>query len=128
MIILDSYAWIEYFLGSESGRVVKNYIDVEEAVTSSIILTEVARKYLLEGTKEEDVVKRLNFIVANSNIMEINVEASVAAAKAYLELSEKAKIDKLKRPSLADELCWLQEELSGTRSLLEMSVSKDSAK
>jgi predicted nucleic acid-binding protein len=102
LIVFDSYAWIEYFLGSDSGRVVKGYIDVEEVVTPSIVLAEVARKYLREGVKEEDVVKRLNFIVASSTVMEIDVELSMAAAKAYLELSEKAKADRLERPSLAD--------------------------
>jgi len=102
LIVFDSYAWIEYFLGSDSGKIVKNYVDVEEAVTPSIVLAEVARKYLRESIKEEDVFKRLNFIVANSTVTEIDVELSVAAAKAYLELFEKAKVDKLKRPSLTD--------------------------
>jgi predicted nucleic acid-binding protein len=102
LIVFDSYAWIEYFLGSDSGRIVKDYIDMEEAVTPSIVLAEVARKYLREGMKEEDVVKRLNFIVVNSTVTEIDAELSMAAAKAYLELFEKAKMDKLKRPSLTD--------------------------
>lgn len=104
MIVFDSYAWIEYFLGSDSGRIVKDYIDMEEAVTPSIVLAEVARKYLREGMKEEDVVKRLNFIVVNSTVTEIDAELSMTAAKAYLELFEKAKVDKLKRPSLTDEI------------------------
>ncbi len=102
MIVTDSYAWIEYFLGSNSGRVLKDYIDTEELVTPSIVLAEVARKYLREGMGEEDVVKRLNFIVASSIVKEIDTELSVMAAKAYLELSEKAKAKGLKKPSLTD--------------------------
>ncbi|MEM0172585.1 MAG: type II toxin-antitoxin system VapC family toxin [Thermoproteota archaeon] len=102
MIVTDSYAWIEYFLGSDSGKILKDYIDTEELVTPSIVLAEVARKYLREGIGEEDVVKRLDFIVASSIVKEIDTELSVMAAKAYLELSEKAKAKGLKKPSLTD--------------------------
>ncbi len=99
MIILDSYAWVEYFLGSDSGRVVKEYLDREEASTPSIVLAEIARKYLREGVREEDIFKRLNFIVAKSNIVEVDVELSVMAAKAYLELFKKRKKKGLKCPA-----------------------------
>lgn len=102
MIVADSYAWIEYFLGSDYGRILKDYIDTEELATPSIVLAEVARKYLREGMEEEDVVKRLNFIVANSIVKEIDPELSITAAKAYLELSEKAKAKGLRKPSLTD--------------------------
>ncbi|MBO3839814.1 MAG: type II toxin-antitoxin system VapC family toxin [Candidatus Brockarchaeota archaeon] len=101
-MVTDSYAWIEYFLGSDSGKILKDYIDTEELVTPSIVLAEVARKYLREGVGEEDVVKRLDFIVASSIVKEIDTELSVMAAKAYLELSEKAKAKGLKKPSLTD--------------------------
>ena len=102
MIVLDSYAWIEYFLGGDSGRIVKEYLDGEEVFTPSIVLAEVARKYLREGVDEEDVVKRLIFIVSRSNILELDVQLSVLAAKAYLELLKMAKEKKLKTPSLTD--------------------------
>ncbi|MBO3833307.1 MAG: PIN domain-containing protein [Candidatus Brockarchaeota archaeon] len=101
-MVADSYAWIEYFLGSDYGRILKDYIDTEELATPSIVLAEVARKYLREGMEEEDVVKRLNFIVANSIVKEIDPELSITAAKAYLELSEKAKAKGLRKPSLTD--------------------------
>lgn len=102
MIVLDSYAWIEYFLGSEMGRIVKEYLEIEEAITPSIVLAEVARKYLREIVKEEEVLKRLNFISASTTIKEIDVELSLLAAKAYMELSRKAREENLKKPSLAD--------------------------
>ncbi|MBO3753379.1 MAG: PIN domain-containing protein [Candidatus Brockarchaeota archaeon] len=101
-MVADSYAWIEYFLGSDYGRILKDYIDTEELATPSIVLAEVARKYLREGVGEEDVVKRLNFIVASSIVKEIDPELSITAAKAYLELSEKAKAKGLRKPSLTD--------------------------
>jgi len=102
LIVFDSYAWIEYFVGSDKGRTAREYLNTEEVVTPSIVLAEIARKYLREGVEQKDVVKRLNFISANSTIIEINVELSLAAAKAYLELSKKAKVEQLRKPSLTD--------------------------
>jgi len=102
LIVSDSYAWIEYFLGSDSGRIVKEYVDAGELVTPPIVLAEVARKYLREGMKEEDVARRLSFIEFNSTVKEIDSELSIAAARAYLELLERAKTEGLKKPSLAD--------------------------
>jgi len=68
LIVLDSYAWIEYFLGSVSGRIVKEYLESEEVCTPSIVLVEVARKYLREGINEDDVFRRLLFIVSGSKM------------------------------------------------------------
>jgi len=102
LIVSDTYAWIEYFLGSDSGRIVKDYVDAGEMVTPSIVLAEVARKYLCEGVKEKDVIRRLSFIEFNSTVKEIDSELSIAAARAYLELLDRAKTEGLKKPSLAD--------------------------
>ncbi|MEM2994658.1 MAG: PIN domain-containing protein [Candidatus Bathyarchaeia archaeon] len=115
MIVFDSYAWIEYFLGSDYGKIVKKYIDNEEVVTPSVVLAEIARKYLREGVAEEDVAKRLSFIATKTSIMQIDVELSVAAAKAYLELFEKAKMDKLEKPSLTDGIVLATGRILGAK-------------
>ena len=106
MIVLDSYAWVEYFLGSEAGKIVKEYLNIEEAVTPSIVLAEIARKYLREQMDEKEIVRRLEFVSANSVIAEIDVDLSVAAAKAYLEILEKAEREKLKKPGLTDGIVF----------------------
>ncbi|MFH7860211.1 MAG: PIN domain-containing protein, partial [Candidatus Aenigmatarchaeota archaeon] len=100
MIVVDSYAWVEYFLGSEKGAKVEKYIESGEAITPSIILAEIARKYLREGIDEKEVRKRLDFIAAKSTIIEMDVNLSIEAGKAYLELLEKVRAEKLKAPSL----------------------------
>jgi len=106
LIVLDSYAWVEYFLGSEAGKIVKEYLNIEEAVTPSIVLAEIARKYLREQMDEKEIVRRLEFVSANSVIAEIDVDLSVAAAKAYLEILEKAEREKLKKPGLTDGIVF----------------------
>jgi predicted nucleic acid-binding protein len=102
LIVLDSYAWIEYFLGSETGETVRGHLKTEQVITPSIVLAEVARKYLKQQMKESEVLRRLIFISANSEIAEINTSLSLSAASAYSELLEKARAEKLKKPSLAD--------------------------
>ena len=45
MVVYDSYAWIEYFRGSEKGLKVKELLR-HKGYTPSIVLAEIARKYL----------------------------------------------------------------------------------
>jgi len=66
------------------------------------VLAEIARKYFREGFGRKDVVKRLNFILAKSEIYEIDVDLAVAASEAHVQLSRKAEKEGLESPSLAD--------------------------
>lgn len=56
-VLIDSWAWIEYFMGSDPGAVVRGYIDDDqEIVISTINLAEVYRwilRYYDEQTAEE---------------------------------------------------------------------------
>ena len=46
-IVVDSYAWIEIFLGTEKGKSASKAIeDAEQAITPEIVLAEISRKYL----------------------------------------------------------------------------------
>lgn len=91
MIVFDSYAWIEYFLGSTSGRVANGYLEGDEVLTPSIVLAEVSRKYLREGMADSEITKRLNFMTTRSTVVELDADLSLMAAKAYMELCERAK-------------------------------------
>ena len=49
-IVIDSYAWIEHFLGSEKGCKIDNILEsADEVYTPDTVLAEVARKYVREG-------------------------------------------------------------------------------
>ncbi len=64
--VIDSYAWIEYFKGSEHGKRAKKYIESGYCVTPTIVLAELSDKYHREGWKfwEED----LEFVLAKAKI------------------------------------------------------------
>jgi predicted nucleic acid-binding protein len=58
--LIDSYAWIEYFIGSEAGEKVKPIIeDLEEKLTPTICLAEIYAKTLeVEG---EELAEKQSF-------------------------------------------------------------------
>lgn len=103
MIVFDTYAWIEYFIGSERGATAGGYIESGEGiVTPDIVLAEIARKYLRENISASEVKKRLYYITSRSEIETIDAELSLNAAQAWQELVVNARKRKLRWPSLID--------------------------
>ena len=103
MLVFDSYAWVEYFIGSRQGAITKEHLESKEPiVTPGIVLAEIARKYLRESIVDEETKKRLYFIAAQSEIKGIDADLAMAAAKAWGELTKKAKKRRLGKPSLTD--------------------------
>ena len=42
--IIDSYAWVEYFKGSEQGESAKDFIENKNSATSVITIAELSEK------------------------------------------------------------------------------------
>jgi predicted nucleic acid-binding protein len=104
-IVVDTYAWIEIFVGSEKGQKAKDYIEkATEVYTPDTVLAEVARKYLREGMKEDDVRDRLQLITEASDIRPINNEVALESARSYTLLVSEAKNRGQKAPSLFDAI------------------------
>lgn len=106
MPVYDTYAWIEYFRGTDRGLIVKKLLEQKGGVTPSIVLAELARKYLREGFNPDEVVTRLLFIESKTEIATIDVDVAIEASKVYLRLAELAKEKKLRKPSLADAIVY----------------------
>ena len=71
--LLDTYAWVEYFIGSLEGEIVKKLIESERIHTSIITIAELSDKYYREGlTDEWD--GRYKFIISKSNIIRLTME------------------------------------------------------
>lgn len=102
MIVFDSYAWVEYFIGSKRGAVAKEHLEGEEIATPDIVLAEIARKYLREGMDVHEVRGRLYFISSQSEVEAMDADLALAAAEAWGELEARARKEKLRRPSLTD--------------------------
>lgn len=104
-IVIDTYAWVEFFLGSKKGEKVKEILQKnEEIYTPDIVIAELARKYFREGIAERTILKRLEIMEGVSDIIPINKNIAIELAKCFFELQEKAKIKKLREPSLFDAI------------------------
>ena len=102
-IVIDSYAWIEHFLGTEKGQKIDNILkSANEVYTPDTVLAEVARKFVREGIDVKTVNEWLDEIVDSSNIVCLDAKLAIEAARCYLEIEAKARKSKLNHPSLLD--------------------------
>lgn len=90
--IVDSYAWLEYFIGTEAGRKVKAIIDSEEdeKLTPSICLAEIYAKILRTEDEEKAEVRRA-FIKSRSALVALTEELAVQAAKTDVNMKKKVQ-------------------------------------
>jgi predicted nucleic acid-binding protein len=58
--VIDSFAWFEYFLGSNAGMKARPYIEAGSAITPTIVIAELADKYTREKMSFSE---KLNFIL-----------------------------------------------------------------
>lgn len=78
MRVIDSFAWIEYFMGSRRGDTVRGYVEGEEALyTPAVCLTEIKSRYLREG---KDPTTRINYIIERSLVISIDKDIALFAA------------------------------------------------
>ena len=93
--VVDAYAWIEYFRASKSGEVAKKYIESEDSATPTIVVSEISRKLLREiklgNETREGRLKRLEFIRATSQIVDLDFEIAAEAGKIDLDMKKKVK-------------------------------------
>lgn len=80
--IVDTFAWLEYFLGSEAGRKTKEYIEGDQAVTPTIVLAEFADKYAREKL---DPTERLRYIKNRSVIAVLDEQTAEVAGRINAE-------------------------------------------
>ncbi len=114
MVVYDTYAWVEYFRGTKRGLLVRQLLR-EGGYTPSIVLAEIARKYIREGVSLDEVMKRLLFIEAKTSIVSIDVELAIKSARIFLELYKIARKYKLRTPSLADAIVYATAQILGDK-------------
>jgi predicted nucleic acid-binding protein len=93
--VIDAYAWIEYFKASTYGEVAKKYIESEDAATPTIVVSEVSRKLQKEielgNETQQGRLKRLEFIRATSQIVDLDFEIAAEAGKTDVNMKKKMK-------------------------------------
>jgi predicted nucleic acid-binding protein len=94
--VLDSYAWAEFFDGTEKGKKVKELIEQRNIASSIIVLAELSDKCARENRELELFIK---FIDASSAILSLSKEIAVNSGKLKTELRKISK-----NVSLADAI------------------------
>lgn len=102
---MDSYAWIELFLGTAKGEKTKRLIlEAEEVRTPDTVLAEISRKYYREQIDLKSVRARLETVSSTSIVTRIDTNLAIRTGLVYQELTEKAKREHLDSPSLFDAI------------------------
>ncbi|MGQ0536928.1 MAG: type II toxin-antitoxin system VapC family toxin [Methanobacteriota archaeon] len=80
-VLIDSWAWIEYFRGSAAGRKVLPYVEGDdEAVVSALNVAEVYRWFLRE-LDEPSAHEALVAMTERSSVRDVTLDIAVEAAR-----------------------------------------------
>ena len=88
--VIDAHAWIEYFLGSERGKKVKEILDSNENEIFSSIIT-LAEVVSVTKRENRDAEEKYRDILNLSNIHFINLELAKEAGIFHAEIKKKIK-------------------------------------
>ena len=80
-IVVDAYAWIEFFRGSQQGKKLSDLLG-QELITPSIVLAELSFKYAKEKI---EFTNRFNFIKTKSKICPLDSTLASTAGKIRYE-------------------------------------------
>ena len=78
VILLDSSAWVEFFIKSEEGKRVKELLETEDCCTSITTLAEISNYAMRENLDGKELVK---FIINSSSVLDLNFEISFLAGE-----------------------------------------------
>jgi len=82
-MMLDSFAWMEYFMGTAKGEKVKKLVDDElQLYTSPIIVAEICFKSLRTDGKADE---RMEFIIKRCAVVSFDIKIAVEAAKIHAQ-------------------------------------------
>ena len=89
--VIDSYAWIEYFMGTKAGEKVKPIIEgLEEKITPTICLAEVYAK-TAKVENEELAEKQRAFIKERCALAALDETIAVESARIDVTMKKKIK-------------------------------------
>jgi predicted nucleic acid-binding protein len=87
-MLLDTSAWVEYFIGSVVGRRVKEVLEKEECYTSLVTIAEITNWALRERKNASSMIDTIEEI---SNLIEPDEDITVLAGRLNYERKKKNK-------------------------------------
>ena len=82
IVLIDSWAWVEFFAGSKTGESVKAYVmdENQEIIISSINLAEIYR-VALDRFDEKTAEKRRRAMISRCYLIPVDEEIAIMGAK-----------------------------------------------
>ncbi|GBE18924.1 tRNA(fMet)-specific endonuclease VapC [archaeon BMS3Abin16] len=91
MMFIDSFAWIEYFMGTERGRKVKKIIEGNVITyTSPTVIAEIFSKSVRTDGQDK-ARERVDFIVDRCVLIQTDENIAVEAGRLHGEMKPKIK-------------------------------------
>ena len=87
-MLLDTSAWIEFFIGSRKGSRVKDVLTSDDCYTSIVTLAELSSWSLKEG---QDTKRLIDTVKELSSVIELDEDISVLAGKLNFEGKKSSK-------------------------------------
>ena len=86
--VVDSFAWFEYFLGSELGKRVVNHIEGGKVLTPTVVIAELSEKY---SRINVDFKEKLKFISFRSSLIPLDERIAEYAGRLSVERKRKVR-------------------------------------
>ncbi|MEK6887437.1 MAG: PIN domain-containing protein [Candidatus Aenigmatarchaeota archaeon] len=83
--VIDTYAWYEYFTGSDIGIRIKDFIEKGNLITPSIVVAEIVNKFTREGKTYAEFVQ---FLKLRSEIVSVDSEVAEEAGNLRTRFSK----------------------------------------
>ena len=123
--VIDSYAWIEYFLGSGAGKKVRRYVEGENSATPTMVIAELSRKLLQKvrdgAETDEGRAQKLEFVKSSTVVVVLDGDTATLAGDQADELREQIH-DSLLR---ASETLKLTEDSLRERGQAAVTATED---
>ena len=87
-MLLDTSAWVEFFIKSEKGEIVKNVLEAEKCCSCIVTLAEISNWALRENQNGKECLK---FIVSAAKILNLTHEISFLAGELNFQRKKAVK-------------------------------------
>jgi len=87
-VVLDSFAWIEYFNGTSAGEKVQNFLQTGLVVTPAIVVAELSEKH---KRLNREFGPKYDFVKARTSVVPLEEELARAAGELNFERKKKVK-------------------------------------
>ncbi len=87
-VVLDSFAWLEYLLGTCLGERVRSWIDERSSLTPSVVLAELSEKH---QRLRVDFGQALKLIGLKSRVVSLDAEIGVLAGRLNFERKKRVR-------------------------------------